>query len=210
VVDKSAGLVVHPAPSWQGETLAGLMADRLAGGDDPARRGIVHRLDRGTSGLLVVAFEEETWGDLARLIRRRELERTYLALVAGRPRSRTGTIEAPIGRSPRKRHLMAVGGTPPREAITRFEVLETLRRESLLVVKLETGRTHQIRVHMQAVGHPVVGDPAYGGALRYGLERQFLHSRRLAFTHPRTGERLEFESALPEDLAAALELARAA
>lgn len=210
VIDKSADLVIHPAPSWEGETLAGLLAGRLAGGPDPERPGIVHRLDRGTSGLLVVAFEEETWGDLVELLRRREIERTYTALVDGKLRSRTGTIDAPIGRSPRKRHLMAVGGTPPREARTHFEVVETTERENLLEVKLETGRTHQIRVHMQAIGHPVLGDGMYGGPSRYGLKRQFLHSSRLAFTHPRTGEETTFESPLPEDLAAALDAARAA
>lgn len=209
VIEKAADLVVHPAPSWEGDTLAGLLADRLAGGPDPERRGIVHRLDRGTSGLLVVAFDEETWSDLSGMLRRREIERTYLALVDGRMRSRTGTIDAPIGRSPRKRHLMAVGGSPPREARTHFEVMETTPRESLLEVRLETGRTHQIRVHMQAIGHPVVGDGIYGGPGRYGLERQFLHSARLAFPHPRTGEELVIESELPEDLAAALEAARA-
>lgn len=208
VIDKSADLVVHPAPSWEGETLAELLAGRLKGGPDPERRGIVHRLDRGTSGLLVVAFDDETWDDLTGMIRRRVIERTYLTLVDGKMRSRTGTIDAPIGRSPRKRHQMAVGGSPPREARTHFEVIETAARESLLEVRLETGRTHQIRVHMQAIGHPVLGDSLYGGPARYGLERQFLHSSRLAFTHPRTGEEMTFESELPADLAAALESAR--
>lgn len=208
VIDKAPGLVVHPAPSWQGETLVGLLAGRLAGGNDPERPGIVHRLDRGTSGLLVVAFEEETWADLTALIRKRRFGRTYLTLVDGRLRSRTGTIDAPIGRSPRKRHLMAVNGVPPREARTHFEVVETTARESLLEVRLETGRTHQIRVHMGAIGHPVLGDTTYGGPARYGLERQFLHSSRLEFIHPRTGEELAFESPLPPDLAAALAEAR--
>lgn len=208
VIDKSAGLVVHPARSWSGETLVSLMAGELAGGDDPERPGIVHRLDRGTSGLLLVALEAETWAGLARMIRERTVQRDYLALVDGKLRSRTGTIDAPIGRSPRRRHRMTVRGVPAREARTHFEVLETCARESLLAVRLETGRTHQIRVHMQAIGHPVVGDPAYGGAVRYGLERQFLHSRRLGFTHPYTGEALAFESPLPPDLDSALRQAR--
>lgn len=210
VLDKQAGLVVHPAPSWQGETLAGMLAGELAGGDDPERRGIVHRLDRGTSGLMLVAFEVETWSDLGRMIRDREVGRRYLALVEGKLRSRTGTIDAPIGRSPRKRHRMAVNGAPAREARTHFEVKETTARETLLEIRLETGRTHQIRVHMQAIGHPVIGDPVYGGVVRYGLGRQFLHSARLDFTHPRTGEQMAFASELPPDLSAALELARGA
>lgn len=210
VIDKSADLVIHPAPSWRGETLVSLMAGELAGGDDPERPGIVHRLDRGTSGLLVVALEEGAWADLSRLIRERRVERRYLALVDGKLRSRTGTIDAPIGRSPRKRHRMAVNGTPAREARTHFEVRETTARESLLAVRLETGRTHQIRVHMQAIGHPVIGDAAYGGPVRYGLKRQFLHSSRLGFIHPVTGEDLAFESPLPPDLASALEAARGA
>jgi len=210
VIDKSEGLVIHPAPSWQGETLVELLADQLAGGDDPERPGIVHRLDRGTSGLLIVAREPAAHAELQRMIRDREVERTYTALVDGRLRSRTGTIDAPIGRAARKRHRMAVNGAASREARTHFEVAETLRRDSLLEVRLETGRTHQIRVHMEAIGHPVVGDATYGGPARYGLERQFLHSSRLAFAHPRTGEAMEFEAPLPDDLAAALAQARAA
>lgn len=210
VIDKSHELVIHPAPSWKGETLVGLLADELEGGDDPERPGIVHRLDRGTSGLLVVAREARTHADLQRMIQRREVTRTYQALVDGRLRSRTGTIDAPIGRAARKRHRMAVNGAASREARTHFEVVEPLRRDSLLEVTLETGRTHQIRVHMEAIGHPVVGDPTYGGPARYGLERQFLHSSRLAFAHPRTGEELRFEADLPPDLAAALDQARGA
>ncbi|MCO5315626.1 MAG: RluA family pseudouridine synthase [Solirubrobacterales bacterium] len=208
VIDKSADLVVHPAPSWSGETLVGLLREELAGGDDPDRPGIVHRLDRGTSGLMVVALEPETWQDLTRMIRERRIGRTYLALVDGCPRSRTGTIDAPIGRSPRQRHRMSVNGTPAREARTHFEVAEQTTRESLLRVRLETGRTHQIRVHMEAIGHPVLGDQIYGNRIRYGLERQFLHSTRLTFEHPRTGETLDLRSDLPPDLAGALELAR--
>ncbi len=210
VIDKSQDLVIHPAPSYSGETLVELLAGELSGGDDPERPGIVHRLDRGTSGLLVVAREGRTHADLQEMIRQRKVGRTYLALVDGRMRSRTGTVDAPIGRAARKRHRMAVNGAAPREARTHFEVVEPLRRDSLLEVKLETGRTHQIRVHMEAIGHPVVGDDTYGGPSRYGLERQFLHSSRLDFRHPRTGEELEFTAELPADLAAALDEARAA
>lgn len=209
VVDKSADLVIHPAPSHTGTTLVQLLGDELGGGEDPERPGIVHRLDRGTSGLLVVAREEQTHSDLQRMIRERSVERTYMALAEGRFRSRTGTVDAPIGRASRRRHRMAVNGAAPREARTHFTVVEGLRKESLLEVRLETGRTHQIRVHMEAIGHPLVGDRTYGGPVRYGLERQFLHSGRLAFVHPRTGKELSFESKLPSDLDAALEQARA-
>ncbi|MBK5111707.1 MAG: RluA family pseudouridine synthase [Thermoleophilia bacterium] len=210
VVDKPADLVVHPAPSHSGSTLVELLGDQLRGGEDPERPGIVHRLDRGTSGLLVVAREEQTHADLQRMIRERKVGRTYLALADGRFRSRTGTVDAPIGRAVRRRHRMAVNGASPREARTHFTVVEALRRDSLLEVKLETGRTHQIRVHMEAIGHPLVGDETYGGPARYELERQFLHSSRLAFRHPRTGEELSFGSALPADLERALALARSA
>lgn len=209
VVDKGADLVVHPAPSHSGVTLVELLGEELAGGD-PERPGIVHRLDRGTSGLMVVAREEQTHADLQRLIRDREVSRVYTALADGRFRSRTGTIDAPIGRASRRRHRMAVNGASPREAVTHFEVLEALRRDSLVEVRLETGRTHQIRVHLEAIGHPVVGDPTYNGPVRYGLERQFLHSTRLGFRHPRTGTDHVFEAELPGDLIAALEAARSA
>lgn len=208
VIDKSADLVIHPAPSHQGITLVELLGDELSGGDDPERPGIVHRLDRGTSGLLVVARDPEAHRKLQEMIRDRSFERTYLALADGRFRSRTGTIDAPIGRASRKRHRMAVNGASPREARTHFEVKETLRRDSLLEVKLETGRTHQIRVHLEAVGHPLVGDSVYGGPERYDLQRQFLHSWQLAFNHPVTGERVEFEAELPTDLETALNQAR--
>jgi len=210
VIDKGWDLVVHPAPSHRGETLVEMLGDELAGGDDPERPGIVHRLDRGTSGLLVVARDDATHADLQRMIRDREVSRIYTALAEGRFRSRTGTIDAPIGRASRKRHRMAVNGAGSREARTHFEVTEVLRRESLLEVRLDTGRTHQIRVHLEAIGHPVVGDETYGGPARYGLERQFLHSSRLEFTHPRTGEDLAFAAPLPEDLDSALEAARSA
>ncbi|HET8565258.1 MAG TPA: RluA family pseudouridine synthase [Solirubrobacterales bacterium] len=209
VIDKPAGLVVHPAPSHSGPTLVEELAEILGGGEDPERPGIVHRLDKGTSGLLVVARDDETHAALQEAVRRREVERVYLALAGGRLRSRTGTIDAPIGRAARNRQRMAVSGAASREARTHFEVLELLSRETYLEARLETGRTHQIRAHFAAIGHPLTGDTTYGGAERYGLTRQFLHAHRLAFRHPRTGEPLEFASRLPPDLVAALEAAHA-
>lgn len=208
VIDKPAGLVVHPAPGVDEPTLADLFADRIAGGDDGERKGIVHRLDRGTSGLMLLAKTDRAHVDLQREIQRREVERTYLALVEGAPRTRAGKIDAPIGRSPRERHRMAVDGAAPREAVTHFRVIETLDRSSLLEVELETGRTHQIRVHMASIGNPVVGDPTYGGRPLFGLERPFLHSARLAFRHPSTGRSMEFDAPLPGDLVSALGIAR--
>jgi 23S rRNA pseudouridine1911/1915/1917 synthase len=209
VVDKPAGLVVHPAPSHTGPTLVGELGEILAGGDEPERPGIVHRLDKGTSGLLVVARDDETHAALQEAVRRREVERVYLALAGGRLTSRTGTIDAPIGRAARQRHRMAVSGAASRQARTHFEVRELLPRETYLEARLETGRTHQIRAHFAAIGHPLTGDTTYGGAERYGLQRQFLHAHRLAFAHPRSGGRLSFTSELPPDLAAALEAAHA-
>lgn len=209
VVDKPAGLVVHPAPSHSGPTLVSELGEILGGGEDPERPGIVHRLDKGTSGLLVVARGEEAHAALQAQVQAREVERIYLALAGGKIASRTGTIDAPIGRAARQRHRMAVSGAASRQARTHFTVLELLPLESYVEARLETGRTHQIRAHFAAIGHPLSGDTTYGGARRYGLERQFLHAHRLAFDHPFSGERLEFESELPDDLAAALQAARA-
>ena len=209
VVDKPAGLVVHPAPSHRGPTLVDELAGVLGGGADPERPGIVHRLDKGTSGLLVVARDEGTHAALQRQVRDREVERVYLALAGGRLASRTGTIDAPIGRASRRRTRMAVSGAAARQARTHFTVLELLPRESYLEARLETGRTHQIRAHFAAIGHPLSGDATYGGAARYGLQRQFLHAHRLSFRHPGSGERLSFTSPLPEDLETALEAAHA-
>ncbi len=210
VVDKPAGLVVHPAPSHQGPTLVDELAAILGGGADPERPGIVHRLDKGTSGLLVVARDDVTHAALQEQVRQREVERVYLALAGGRLGSRTGTIDAPIGRASRQRHRMAVSGAASRQARTHFEALELLAAETYLEAKLETGRTHQIRAHFAAIGHPLAGDTTYGGAEKYGLDRQFLHAHRLAFSHPVSGEALGFRSELPADLATALESARAA
>ena len=207
VVDKPAGLVVHPAPGHHGPTLVSALAEILGGGEDPKRPGIVHRLDRDTSGLMVVARTEEAHRALSAAIARREVAREYLALIEGRPRSRSGTIDAPLGRDHRAPERRAVGGRGSRPARTHFEVVEALPGGTLVRARLDTGRTHQIRVHFAAIGHPVAGDPRYGRR-RQGLDRQFLHSARLAFSHPVTGAALSFESELPEDLRAALELAR--
>ena len=209
VVDKPPGLVVHAAPGHRGKTLVGALGELLEGGADPERPGIVHRLDKDTSGLMLVARGDEAHRRLAALIKARDVRRSYLALVEGRPRSRTGTIDAPLGRDYRAPERRAVGGRGPREARTHFTVVEVLPDDALVEARLETGRTHQIRAHFAAIGHPVAGDPRYGHAGRYRLERQFLHSARLGFRHPMTGEEMEFESPLPPDLAAVLERARA-
>jgi 23S rRNA pseudouridine1911/1915/1917 synthase len=210
VVDKPAGLVVHSAPSHRGPTLVDELAEILGGGADPERPGIVHRLDKETSGLLVVARDDATHAALQEQVRRREVERVYLALAGGRLASRTGTIDAPIGRASRQRTRMAVSGAASRQARTHFEVLELLAAETYLEATLETGRTHQIRAHFGAIGHPLVGDATYRGEEKYGLSRQFLHAHRLAFAHPATGEAMSFRSELPADLAAALDAARSA
>ncbi len=210
VVDKPADLVVHSAPSHQGHTLVDELQDILGGGADPVRPGIVHRLDKDTSGLLVVARDGSTLSALQAQLRRRQVSRVYLALVGGRVSSRTGTIDAPIGRAAKQRHRMAVSGAAAREAKTHFTVQELLAFDTYLEARLETGRTHQIRAHFAAVGHPLVGDATYGGKNAYGLTRQFLHAHRLSFVHPALGEEMTFTSELPADLAGALEAARAA
>jgi 23S rRNA pseudouridine1911/1915/1917 synthase len=203
VVDKAPGVVVHPAAGHRENTLSQLLAP-LTGGGEPERAGIVHRLDRDTSGLMVVARSDEVLRRLQRALSGRRIDREYLALVEGRPPARSGTIEAPIGRDPRIRTRMAVGGSGAREARTNFTLERALKGTSLLRCKLDTGRTHQIRVHLRAIGHPVCGDPEYGTAGMLGLERQFLHATRLAFEHPVTGERVDVTSPLPADLQAAL------
>jgi len=209
VVDKPAGLVVHPAPGHaEGTLVHGLLAYDVEGGEEPERPGIVHRLDRDTSGLLVVARSPEAHRRLQELVQSRALTREYLALVVGRPQSRRGTIDAPIGRDRRDPMRQSLDTDTPREAVTHFEVEELLPRHALLRVSLETGRTHQIRVHLQAIDLPVAGDPLYGRPGDLGLERQFLHAARLAFDHPFTGERVDVTSPLPADLEAALEAAR--
>ena len=210
VVDKPAGLVVHPGAGETTGTLAGqLLSLGAAGGSDPERPGIVHRLDRDTSGLLVVARSEDAHAALQEAIRRREIERGYLALVRGRPRSTRGRIDAPIGRDRREPTRRSLDTEEPREAVTHFEVRELLPAHTLLDVRLETGRTHQIRVHLAAIDLPVAGDPQYGIARDVGLERQFLHAYRLRFAHPVTGDEIDIVSPLPDDLESALERARA-
>jgi 23S rRNA pseudouridine1911/1915/1917 synthase len=207
VIDKPPGLVVHPAPSHKGETLVDLMVG-IAGGGDEDRAGVVHRLDKDTSGLMVIARTDAAHVNLAAQVKAREVDREYTALVEGHLESRTGTIDAPLGRHRRRRTRMAVRGAASREARTHFEVLERLPGDTFVRVRLETGRTHQIRVHFAAIGHPVAGDREYGAAGRHGLVRQFLHASRLGFRHPGTGARMEFTSKLPRDLALAMDRAR--
>jgi 23S rRNA pseudouridine1911/1915/1917 synthase len=214
VLSKPAGLVVHPGAGHATGTLAGGLLARfpeMAGVGDPMRPGIVHRLDRDTSGLMVVARSPEAYTALVAALGRREVERRYLALAWGRFEARRGSIDAPIGRSPTRPTRMSVREAG-REARTGYEVLEEHDHPavSLLDCRLETGRTHQIRVHLAAIGHPVVGDAAYGGdrpPLRPG--RPFLHATHLAFAHPTSGERLAFDDPLPPELEAVLSALRA-
>jgi 23S rRNA pseudouridine1911/1915/1917 synthase len=205
VFDKPAGLVVHPSAGHSEATLIQGLAGRAAGGDDPWRPGVVHRLDKDTSGLLIVAKSDVAHRRLQEALGERRIRREYLALVDGRPDARSGTIDAPIGRDRRDRTVHSTATDKPREAVTHFEIEEELPRTTLLRVSLQTGRTHQIRVHLAAIGHPVCGDRQYGGGpcgTRIGLTRQFLHSARLMFQHPITGAEVACESKLPADLRA--------
>jgi 23S rRNA pseudouridine1911/1915/1917 synthase len=204
VIDKPAGVVVHPARRHRAGTLVQALAGRVAGGDDPRRPGVVHRLDRDTSGLLVLARTEAAHAALKAMLRQREVTREYLALIEGRPAARSGTIDAPLGRDRRVRTRISTDTDDPREAITHFDVEAAYERFTLLRIRLETGRTHQIRAHLLAIGHRVAGDPEYGGKGVLGLERQFLHAARLAFRHPVTGAAIEVRSPLPDDLQRAL------
>jgi 23S rRNA pseudouridine1911/1915/1917 synthase len=206
VVDKPPGVVVHPARGHRAGTLVQALEGRVAGGDDPRRPGIVHRLDRDTSGLLVVARTDAAHAALKAMLKRREVTREYLGLVEGRPAARAGTIDAPLGRDRRVRTRISTDTDEPREAITHFETVDTFPDHTLLQVRLETGRTHQIRAHLKAIGHPVLGDPEYG-VPGYGLRRQFLHAAGLRFTHPVTGVEIALASELPDDLDAALQKA---
>jgi 23S rRNA pseudouridine1911/1915/1917 synthase len=211
VVDKPAGLVTHPAAGHSGPTLAEALAGRARGGPVRERAGIVHRLDRDTSGLLVVAKSEEAHAALTRMMRGRAITREYLALVDGRLEAQSGTIDAPLGRDRVQRTRVSTRTDHARRAVTHFEVLERLPRTTLLRVRLETGRTHQIRAHLAAIGHPVCGDRGYGGlecGRRLGLERQFLHATALMFRHPVAGEALRCESKPPVELRRALDVAR--
>ena len=206
VVNKAAGVVVHPAPGHPDDTLVNaLMAyypDLKDAGAD-LRPGIVHRLDKDTSGLMIIAKNAGTQAALVEQMKHHQIEKRYLALVEGNVALDQGSIDAPIGRDMRHRQQMAITTVGSREARTHFRVLERFSRHTLLLLQLETGRTHQIRVHLKAIGHPVVGDPVYGtGSTIRGvmLKRQFLHSYQLKFTHPSSGVVLELEAPLPEDL----------
>ena len=203
VVDKPAGLVVHPGAGHRGDTLVDALVGKLGGGDQE-RPGIVHRLDRDTSGLLVAARSQEAFERLSELVRERALERIYLALVHGRPQSRRGRIEAAIGRDRHDPTRVSLDTDSPRGAVTEFSVEQLWLEHALLRVRLETGRMHQIRVHLAAVGLPVAGDPLYGSR-EPGLGRQFLHAAELSFPHPFGSGTVETRSELPADLAAALE-----
>jgi len=208
IVDKPAGVVVHPAGPHRDGTLSQALALRGAAGGEAWRPGIVHRLDRDTSGLLVVAKSEEAHRRLKAALAARQIVREYLALVEGAPPARSGTIDAPLGRDRRARTRMSIDTDKPRSARTHFVLEETLPGAALLRVRLETGRTHQIRAHFEAIGHPVCGDPQYGTAGLHGLRRQFLHAARLELAQPFSGELLVVDSALPDDLSRALALAR--
>jgi 23S rRNA pseudouridine1911/1915/1917 synthase len=207
VVDKPAGLVVHPGAGNPSGTLVNALLDRgISGGEEPSRPGVVHRLDRDTSGLMVLARGEPAYSRLVGMMSRREVGRVYRAVVVGVGLPETGTVEAPVGRDPDNPTLMAAG--VGKEAVTHFEKLEESVEHTMLRVRLETGRTHQIRVHLSAIGYPVYADPLYGTPVPG--RRLWLHAERLSFRHPCTGEQQEFEASIPEGLrssAASLNLA---
>lgn len=212
VIDKPAGLVVHPGPGNTTGTLVHALLHRttkLAKRDDAMRPGIVHRLDKDTSGLLVVARTEQAYEALTEQLKERTMLREYAAIVCGRPEVERGTIDAPIGRDPVHRQRQAVVPDAGRPAVTYFELAERFRDHALLYVRLETGRTHQIRVHLRFINLPVLGDPIYGTRKnRYGLRRQALHARRIRFRHP-DGRWLEFHSQFPSDMQRVLDALRA-
>jgi 23S rRNA pseudouridine1911/1915/1917 synthase len=214
VVDKPVGVAAHPSPGWEGPTVVGGLAAagyRVSTSGAEERQGVVHRLDVGTSGLMVVAKSERAYTVLKRAFKERTVDKGYHAVVQGYPDPFRGTVDAPIDRHPQHDYKWAVvaGGRP---SVTHYETLEAFRAASLLEIHLETGRTHQIRVHMAALHHPCVGDLTYGAdpslAARLGLTRQWLHAHRLGFEHPATGERVQFESAYPPDLQEALDRVR--
>ena len=209
VIDKPAGMVVHPAPSHKGSvTLTEAMSNLLSDQAVDAEPRLVHRLDKDTSGLLIVAWDLGTQRLMQQMIREREVSRNYYALVEGLLDAHSGTIDAPIGRDKTDRSIMSIDTRKPREARTHFEVVEFMANTTFVKVKLETGRTHQVRAHFTAICHPLVGDSTYGRKHVTPLERQFLHSFRLSFKHPHTGQDIAVESELPEDLDSALKLAR--
>lgn len=211
VINKAPGVVVHPAPGHAEDTLVNALLayyPALQTSDSELRPGIVHRLDRDTSGLIIVAKNARAQAALVGQIQRHEIVKRYTTLVEGVVALDQGSIDAPIGRDPRHRQQMTITTVGSREARTHFRTLERFARHTLLLIQLETGRTHQIRVHLKAIGHPVVGDPTYGSgnALRgASLKRQFLHASHLQFAHPISAAPLEFESPLPTDLQAVLE-----
>jgi 23S rRNA pseudouridine1911/1915/1917 synthase len=216
VIDKPVGVAVHPSPGWSGPTVVGHLAGagfRISTSGASERKGIVQRLDVGTSGVMVICKSEHAYSVLKDAFRHRTVDKTYHALVQGHPDPLEGTVDAPIGRHPKADYKFAVMADG-RHSVTHYETLEAHRFASLLEVHLETGRTHQIRVHMAALKHPCVGDLTYGAdpvlAKRLGLERQWLHAVRLGFEHPDTGEHVEYESGYPDDLAQALEVVREA
>lgn len=209
VVDKPAGMPVHPSRGHARGTLVNALLGRGLAGGEEFRPGVVHRLDKDTTGLLIVAKSADAHRRLTVMMREREVDRRYLALVHGSFAVDSGTIEAPIGRDPVRRTSMAVGGAAARDALTHFSVLERLADYTLVEAKLQTGRTHQIRVHFLAIGHPIAGDPVYARRDPLGLGRQFLHSYRLRFTHPVTGAEVKAEAPLPADLAEVLARLRA-
>lgn len=214
VVDKPSGVAAHPGVGWDGPTVVGHLAGigvRISTSGAPERQGIVQRLDVGTSGLMTVAKSESAYSVLKQAFRDRVVDKTYHALAQGHPDPHTGTIDAPIARHPKHDFKFTVR-SDGRASVTHYATLEAHRFASLLTIKLETGRTHQIRVHLSALHHPCVGDPLYGSdpnlASKLGLERQWLHAVHLGFDHPRTGERVDFESPYPDDLQRALDLIR--
>lgn len=197
VVDKPAGLVVHPGAGNRSGTLVNALLGRgISGGEDPERPGVVHRLDRDTSGLMVLTKSEEAYAGLVGALSERRVKRIYRALVVGEGLPHAGTVDSPVGRDPANPTLMAAG--VGRSAVTHFEVMQEAAGHAMLRVRLETGRTHQIRVHLSAIGHPVYADPLYGAAVPG--RRLWLHAERLAFVHPATGEALEFKAHISEDL----------
>ena len=213
-VHKPVGVAAHPTVGWEGPTVVGGLAAagfRISTSGPPERKGIVQRLDVGTSGVMVVAASERAYTVLKNAFRDRTVKKIYHALVQGHPDPFTGTIDAPIGRHPSAGWRFAVT-TDGKPAVTHYETIEAFREATLLEVDLETGRTHQIRVHMSAIGHPCVGDPMYGSdpklGERLGLIRQWLHAVRIGFHHPGTGAYMEIEAPYPEDLAQALEVIR--
>jgi len=214
VVDKPVGVAVHPSPGWSGPTVVGGLAAagyQIATSGAAERQGVVHRLDVGTSGVMVVAKSERAYSVLKAAFKERTVDKVYHAVVQGHPDPSRGTVDAPVGRHPKDdwRWAVTAGG---KESVTHYETLEAFRAASLLIIHLETGRTHQIRVHMSALRHPCVGDLTYGAdptlSARLGLTRQWLHARELAFEHPSSGEQVRFTSPYPDDLERALEVLR--